>query len=403
MAVNYWLNRQQTEVAQVKTFAITADSSGNTAVWTFTMTLDDGSTATVTYTEDGSPTTTEIATGLYNAWNASTHPAISRITATNPVAGTVVLTADTAGVPFSVALSDSDDGTHTETNTTANVGNNDYGTAGNWSLNAVPASTNDVVISAPASGGECTAIKYGLNQSAVDIATFRVTPDYNADIGRVEDGRVFYLRIDPDTVDYRSASNFAALDIGSANISPYIECNGFPSTGRHALYIKGSNIATLEVKKGNVGVAVQTGDTATVATILCAFLSNAQGDVQLKIGSGVTLTTLTQSGGQCDLGCAATTVSVSPDGVLTTSGTGAITTLNLNGTAYPNSTGTITTINLYAGVLDFRRDRSGRTVTTLNILPREQQGPTVYNTAAITFTNRPVMPTDVGTFRWTMA
>lgn len=399
MAVNYWLNPANTEVAQVKTFTITADSTANDAVWTLTMTLDDGSTATVSYTEDGSPTVAEIATGLYNAWNASTHPAISRITATNPSSGVVVLTADTAGVPFSVALADTGDGTHTEADTTANVGNNDWGTARNWSLNAVPVATDDIVISAPASGA-CVAIKYGLNQSSVALDEFVVDKSFNADIGRIEDGRVFYLRIDPNSLDYKSSSNFAAIDIGSANISPQIECYGFPATGRHALYLKGSNIATLEVKRGNVGVAPNTGETTTVATLLCSYLENPQSDVTLKVGSGVTLTTLTQSGGNCELGCAATTVSVSEGATLTTVGTGAITTLNVNGTVYPNSTGTITTINLYSGVLDFRRDTSTRTVTTLNILPRQEQGPKIYYRTAVTLTNAPVVPTQTGAFSW---
>lgn len=402
MAINRWINNTGTETAQVKTFTITADSTSNTAVWTFTLTMDDGSTATVTYTEDGSPTVAEIATGLYNAWNASTHPAIARITAANPSGGVVTLTADTAGVPFSVALADSDDGTHTETNTTANVGNNDYGTARNWSLNTVPASTNDVEIGGPTSG-QSVSILYGLNQSAIDIAAFNVRKDYNGQIGREEDGKSYYLRIDPDTVDYQGSPNLAFIDIGSANISPQIECNGSSLNGKFALYLKGSNIATLEIRKGKVAIAPLTGETATVATLLVSYFTNPLSDSDVTIGSGVTLTTLTQSGGKCELGCAATTVTVSPGAELTTVGTGAITTLNVNGTAYPNSTGTITTINLYAGILDFRRDRSGRTVTTLNILPREQQGPQIYNVSAITYTNRPVQPTDIGTYRWTMA
>ncbi len=398
MATNRWLNRTSTEVAQVWKGTVTTTTNAHTYI--LTLTLDDGTTAAITYAVANPPDTTVtlVAAGIIAAWNASTHPAISRITATQD-AGQVILTADTAGVPFSVAATGT--GTWSGTgNTTANVGIYDYGTARNWSLNAVPISTDNVVISGPASGGECLAIKYGLNQSSVAINAFNVTRDYTADIGRFEDGTGYYLRVDPDSMDYRGASQLALIDIGSANIPPQIEVYGQASTGKHALYIKGSNISTLEVKKGNVGVAMLTGDTATVATVLCSYLENPQSDVDMKIGSGVTLTTLTQSGGKCELGCAATTVSVSADGVLTTVGTGTIATLNVNGKVFPCSTGAITTVNLYAGILDFRPDRSARTVATLNILPRADQGPTIYSHPTITYTNQPIVPTTTGAFRW---
>jgi hypothetical protein len=396
MAINRWINNTGAEVAQVKTFTITADSTSNTAVWTFTLTMDDGSTATVTYTEDGSPTVAEIATGLFNAWNASTHPAIARITAANPSAGVVTLTADTAGVPFSVALADSDDGTHTETNTTANVGNNDYNTARNWSLNTVPASTNDVEIGGPTSG-QSVSILYGLNQSAIDIAAFNVRKDYNGQIGREEDGKSYYLRIDPDTVDYQGASNLALIDIGSANISPQIECNGSALNGKFALYIKGSDIATLEVRKGKVAIAPLTGETATVATLLVSYATNPLSDSDVTIGSGVTLTTLTQSGGKVELRCAATTVTTGASGVCTTAGSGAITTWHAYGKIYPNSTGTITTLNLY-GLMDQTGDRNSRTISTTNIKP----GSEIVRVSNVTMSTINLQ-TDPGTFKYSVA
>lgn len=395
MALNRWTNPNNTEVAQVRTFTITADSTSNTAVWTLTVTMDDGSTTTITYTEDGSPTVAEIATGLYTAWNAGTHPEVLRIQAANPSDGVLTLTARTAGRPFTVTLADSDDGTHTESNTTANVGNNDYNTARNWSLNTVPASTNDVVIGGPTSG-QSVSILYGLNQSAVDIDEFNVQKDYNGQIGREEDGKSYYLRIDPDSVDYQGASNLALIDIGSANISPQIECNGSPLTGKFALYLKGSNIATLEVRKGKVGVAPLTGETTTVATLLVSFISNPLSDSDVTVGSGVTLTTVTQSGGKLDLRCAATTVTTAANAECTTNGSGAITTWHAYGKIYPNSTGTVTTLNLF-GVCDETRDRSARTISTTNAKP----GSELVRVSNVTHTTMN-LPTDPGLFKYTV-
>src|SRR5690606_31035623 len=135
MSIARWRHLTASElsqVAQVKTFTITATSTGQTATWTLTLTDDNGDTHTVTYTED-SQYTDDIADGLVAAWNASTNPNIARITAAKTVTDTFTLTADTAGIPFTVTLADSSDGTHTETDTTASVGYNDYGVAANWS------------------------------------------------------------------------------------------------------------------------------------------------------------------------------------------------------------------------------------------------------------------------------
>lgn len=378
MANQNWINPAWTQVPQVKTFTITA-TGGGTAVWTFTFTNDDGSTATAAYTEDGSPSTTEVATGLAAAWNAATHPNMARITATNPSAGVVVLTSDTAGIPFSVALADDGTGTHTESDTTANIGNNDAALARNWSTNTVLTNSNDAIFE-PGNVG----LLYGLNQSSITLADFKVLRGFNGDFGRFEFGKFHYFRIDPDSFDFRGGGSLCLFDIGSANIPAYIEAYGSPSAiGRHCVYIKGSNITTLEVAKGNVGVAVLDADTATVATILCGLLDNPQSDVDMTIGSGVTLTTLTQFGGKCTQRCAASgTVTVGTGGTWSSQGSGSIARLDVYGTAYPNSSGTITDLYAY-GTVDMSRDRTARTVTNM----RPQPGCTVILPPQVTVTN----------------
>lgn len=403
MATIYWLNASNTQVAQVETITITADSTDNDEVWTLTLTLDDGSTKTVSYTEDGSPTVAEIATGLFTNWNASTDPDISKITAANPSDGVVTLTADTAGVPFVVALADTGDGTHTQSTSTANVGNNDWNTARNWSTNTVPTTDDDVIIQGPASGNS-VAILYGLNQSGVALDDVYFRKDYNAQVGRFENGKAYYLRLDPNSFDYRASSSLALIDLHTAAIAPYIEANGTAGSNRHALYLKaGANITTLTVKKGNVGLAVLPGETITVATIVCGFLTNQGSDVNLTIGSGVSLTTLTQNGGTCEQRCASTTSTCASGATLTTSGSGAIGTLNAYGNVFPNSTGTVTTLNWRLGNLDFSRDKTARTVTTLNILtPADGTSvlPVITSHDSITYTNKPVPPTPQGSYKW---
>lgn len=436
MANNHFLHQTTTtlpSVAQVKTIVITAASSALTAVWTATLTNSDSSTETVSYTEDGSPTTTEIKDGLVAAWNASVKPHIQQITAASTGAATFTLTADTAGVPLSVALADSSDGTHTETATTANQGVNDVGTAGNWELAAVPANTNDLIWNTGS-----VAVKYGLNISSITLADVRILPGCSSQFGLFEFGKGYYFRIDPDLFRYEGSASLAMFDIGSANISPYVASTGTASStvSQHAFYITGSNIATLFVDKGNVGLAVLDADTATVATVDMGYVSTLASDANVTIGSGVTLTTLNQRGGVCVMKCAATTVNVVAGATLSTYGTGAITTLNIAGTGnmyatgtigtvkqsagtlrlhgtattvtnaegatlytkgtgtsttinaygtcYLNSSGTITTLNCY-GTVDLTQDRTARTITTTNLAP----GCRLRYGSHITFTNPP--------------
>jgi hypothetical protein len=393
MATNYWRNRTggTADTQQVWKGTITTTTNGHT--YAVTLTDDKGNTGVVTYEVVNPPDTTVtlVATGFITAWNASTHPLVSKITATQS-AGQVILTADTAGVPFTASTSGT--GTWSGTgNTTANVGIYDYNTAENWSLNAVPVATNDVVLAGPTSGN-ATAIKYGLNQSGVALEGFYTQQDYNAQIGREEDGVSYYLRIDPNLMDHKASSSLALIDIGSAAIAPYIECNGTAASNKYALYLLGSGITTLEVRKGRVGVAVLPGETSTATTVLCSFLTTLASDVNLTLGSGLTLTTLTQSGGTCTQLCASTTTTNASGTTLTTDGTGAITTLNVYGTTYPNSTGTVTTLNLF-GTVNETRDRSARTISTTNAKP----GSTLYRLAAVTHTTMN-LPTDPGVFTY---
>ncbi len=367
MANNHWRHRANTAVAQVDTIAITAASSSNVAVWTGTLTLSNGDTETVTYTEDGSPTPTEIGAGLVAAWNLSAKPHIAAITAATTVAGSFTLTADTAGVPFSFAMADNSDGTHTQTATTANVGNSDFNAARNWQLDAVPVATNDVLFDFATTARD---VLYGLDQSAVALADFRVFPKCASSFGLFENGVGYYFKIDPDLFRYEGSGPLAMFDIGSANIEAYINATGTPTTGRHCVYFKGSNVTTATINKGNVGIAMLDGDTATIATIKTGYVTALETDVALTVGSGVTLTTIDLGGGTCNLRCAATTATAGIGTTLTTEGTGAITTLNCYGTCYPNSTGTITTLNAYSGcTVDLSRSKAARTITTLNRYP----------------------------------
>ena len=95
--------------AQSGTVTVSAgfDSDTSHAAWILTVTDEAGKTFVVSTSDtvfDTDDTTTTVATTLTSVWNAAENEAASRVTATSSGA-VVTLTADTTGVPFTVASS----------------------------------------------------------------------------------------------------------------------------------------------------------------------------------------------------------------------------------------------------------------------------------------------------------
>jgi hypothetical protein len=170
MSQTSWLggNGGNPSVAQVWKGTITTTTTGH--IYTITLTDESGNTVAISYTVLVTDTTTTlVATGFITAWNASTDPRIAALTATQS-SGQVILTADSAGIPFSAAASGT--GTWSGTgNTQANAGPNDAGTAANYSGGAVPVTGDDLTIDGRGYGGSTYTILYSLNQSGVTLTS----------------------------------------------------------------------------------------------------------------------------------------------------------------------------------------------------------------------------------------
>lgn len=345
MAQRTWIGGAD-EVAQVDTFTIDG-IGGGFETWTWTITGEKGTTTTIDFVDDGSPTKAEIVAGLVAAWNASTHPFALAVTATdaNP---DITLTADEAGVPFSVTLAADGTGSTSKASTTVNQGPNDYTTESNWREGSVPVANDDVEITGS------SAILYNLDQSGVELDDFIVAPGCSAQIGQA--GTPLQIDMgDSDRFEF-NGSGAAYLDVQDAAISPVVKRTLAVSQGRAGLHLTGSALATVDVRGGTVKL-----DGSTVTTLIVA------GGATVYVPADATITTLRNLGAKLvELEVAATTVE-NQKGTLRTSGSGAIGTLNVDGgTVYANSTGTITTLNADGGTVDFRESRESRTVTTLN-------------------------------------
>lgn len=261
----------------------------------------------------------------------------------------------------------------------------DYAT--NWLPAGVPVATDNVHLE-----NSSQSVLSGLNQSAVLLGSLNIAQSFTGVIGTA----AAYLQVGATLVNIgyhfgpgeAAGSSMIKLDLGTG-ASTIIVFNGGISadTTKPAIRLKYVNAATtLEVRKGEVGIAYETGEVSTGVSITPSYVDNIESDANVYIGSGVTLATLTKKGGYCVLRCAATTV-VNYAGELLTEGSGAITTLTAKGgTVISNSIGTITNcVSNGKGTIDFTKSAQPRTVTNCII---DDEAAIMADPAVITFTNK---------------
>ena len=316
---------------------------------------------------------------------------------------TVVLIGKTKGKPYTITVAKSSaSGTVSTATTISASGPNHFTTAANWSGATVPVDSDDIVID---SGN--VDILYGLAQSAVSPASITITQGYT--------GRIGLARINQDDTTYAyteyrdrflalgtsgdaitqaltigagdgNGSNRINIDSGSGQcILVVLNSGAGELTGVPAISWKGTHASnTAAISKGSIGIAYDAGDTATVATLNVGYRTNQAGDSSVVCGTGVTLTTINQSGGTLETNSAVTTCNLS--GGVWSHLAGAVTTANIDGGACRyRATSTMTTANIGGGgELDFRQDPRARTVTNCDL----NQGATLRDpTGTVTFTN----------------
>lgn len=206
MATHIWQG-DASAVVQVKTLTLNNDTNDAETLLTVTLTAEDNtSTQTVSIVPTGVDESV-IAAALHAALIASTQTLFSVITWT-VLAGVITATADDAGVPFYVtAAYTAGTGTVTVGTTTANAGPHDLNTAANYDTGTVPVDGDDVLFNY----GDVGAF-YGLNQSAIDLKSWRRTSGYTGTIGQPELG--YYLKIDVSDV---TGSNVPEVHIDASN------------------------------------------------------------------------------------------------------------------------------------------------------------------------------------------
>lgn len=400
-------------------------------VFTLTATGDNEDTVAISYTAaavvDEPNAVIDVVEGLAAAWNASTNYLCTSITATEDDLK-VILTADTAGVPFAVASSATDGGVAdtqvlTESPSVANAGPYDWGTAANWDSGTVPgaAADQDVYVE----GG---TILYGLNQSAI-ANTLDEIHVINSQIGsNPSSGRAAgYLRTKVTKLyigDHWGPGSLVQatpvmIDTGTVASTITVYNSGTNSTTTlPSVWLKATNSGTkLIAYGGKIGLCYDKASTTTIGDIensgayiysgdqlgassyeqtsgssLLHFGSalasyRISGGTSTVYGYGYGVTNANVHGGSVSFYTPVTNLNVF-DGtttILTDSADGDTGTAVIKGgTVYYQGSGGITTLDIYSGTVDCRNGASSRTITTCRMDPGAVL---IYNMADITITN----------------
>lgn len=331
----------------------------------------------------------DVAALIVTTWNALTQaeaPEFYEMTAAYVSVGTFTLTADTAGKPFTLTVTTTEAGggaadaqTFTSSTTTASSGPNDVGIAANYSGGVLPVDGDTLIFENSASSALYTLEAL----AAVTLASLQVKHSYTGTIGlpRTNSGgtvtyteyRPQYFKIMATTWDIGSGdgqgSGRLKFNFHTAQYTGNIFNSGTTAEGYiPPILIKGEHTSNhLTVLKGSVGVAFFTGETSKVATLDVGYISNVSGDSTIQCGSGVTLTTILQAGGNITVNSNVTTLT-QYDGKMTFAGTSTLTTGTIGGTLIDQSSGTFTTVTLLnKGTYDHSKSLLAKTITNLTI------------------------------------
>jgi len=318
-------------------------------------------------------TVADVVAGLVAAIAASQDPEWAEVVATDT--GTeVTLTAAVPGRPFTVDAQAINGGAaDTQTLTldeiTPSSGPNHWDTPANWSTGSLPAGGDDVYIE-----DSDVSILYGLDQSAVALASLHVPASFTGQIGLAQfnrggsaayfEYRDRFLAIGAGEVHVGqgpgSGSGRVQIDTGSGQAAVTVYASGLSAESNlPAVQWKGTHADnTLDMLDGTVGVALAGGESATIATL-------RQSGGQVRCGSGVSLSDV-ELASDASLEIQSAVASIRQSGGLTRIiGTGGAADIELTGGRIEyRSSGTITSVALRAAdaVLDFSSDLRPRTV-----------------------------------------
>lgn len=262
----------------------------------------------------------------------------------------------------------------------------DWGVAANWSPSGVPIANDDVFLENSSQSVDDT-----LDQSAVELDSLNIAQSFTGSLGL--DDTPFQIDSPVVNIGYNNGPGSPSgsplinlvLDAVASVIIVSNTGNSSDTSKSPLRLLTNAAGTTLEIRKGKVDLANDTGQVASIGAIVLNWLTNKLRDVSLFIGDDVTLaSTIDQRAGDLLLRSACPTLTIEA-GTARTRGSGAITALNVKGgIATLDSTGTITTLTIDGGTVDFTKSSVARIVTNLKLNPG---GTLKHNPGDTTFAN----------------
>lgn len=366
----------------------------------FTLTVGSKSLTVVA----GSTSAAAVAAAIVAAWNAlsaTAFPEMAGIAASDAGGGALDLTAKTPGVPFTVALATRESGggaadsqTFTQSTLKAASGGAFWSVAANWSTGSVPVSGDDVVIQ-----NSANPILYGLDQTAVTLASLTIDQSFTGAIGLPRSGaggaveyRDRYLKLGATQIvigrGEGSGSGRIKIDTHSVQTTINVLNSGTPADGdAKAILWKGTHASNaVLVGKGSFAAAHFADEAATLVSLKQGYRQNAASDSDVRLGPGCTLSScaITKLGGVLEVN--SSFASLVHGGGETVIAAGSPGTLTIQGGAVRYKSGgayTSATIG-DGGELDFRQSMQPRTGANTTLT----KGATLRDPAkTVTFTN----------------
>jgi hypothetical protein len=332
----------------------------------FTMTLTDhnGNAKSLSFTATAA-TVQNVVEGLQPLADAETVAPWSQVTVTEDDTKLIV-TAVTAGIPFTLTCTESDGGgtddqTFTRSSSTAVAGPSIFDDADNWG-GSVPSAGDDIVIPSDLAVGI-----YGGDYTATAYATLRIEEGYEGDIGA--DGRA--LQIDLNGAAYTGTAELAGtgeqwIYLDDCTRCTVIEAGSADAAGSAAMNISGIDIDAVHVVagvSGSVSIAGYDGSATEVSEIKVAGGTLYVADDVVQVDGSSDITTLTVTGGQVECRSDVATITVYA-GQLEYRAGNSTTVYCWGGTTYWLGSGTIT--SLYVGAAGFDASRAFVACTVTN-------------------------------------
>ena len=261
------------------------------------------------------------------------------------------------------------------------AGANSVNVAANWSPSGVPTGSDNIYFTSRST----SSCLHDLTSISTVTGELHIQPDYTKFIGSSTGPNYFEMK---PSATFINSVQPCHIDVKASTGGIHVENSGTGSLSAAGVNLKGSAIGRINMMNGTVGVALNPGETSTVAEI--EMLSAGK----LMLGSGVTWTNASLNGGTV------TAVSGTTNSVVnlfggTFSGTEDCKLKDLNtndGTAFWSGTGNIKNVTMRGGTVNTLFSGQPRTVTNLRIY----RGEFNYDPNVLTVTNWLHADTPVG-------